>query len=875
MGMQDNIVMFPQPSPGERTLLPRYQLPAPLTPLVGREHAALDICTRLHHQEVRLLTLTGTAGVGKTRLGLQVATELIDTFADGVCFVSLAPLSDPELILPTLTQALRLPEASGQSPLEHLQAYLQDKHLLLLLDNFEQIADAAPLLVALLQSCPDLKIVVTSRALLRVRGEYEVRVSPLDLPDLKQHAGIETLAHNAAVTLFMQRAQAIAPDFTLTETNAHIIAAICTHLDGLPLAIELAAARIALLSPQQLLRRLEHRLEVLTGGAQDLPARQQTLRNTLRWSYDLLSPGEQWLFRLLSVFVGGCMLETVEVLCRALGDGVTEVLDGVQRLLDSNLIFESKHPDGEMRLMMLETIREYGQACLASSGEAEATRQAHAAYYLALAEEIEPKLASTEQLQWLERLEQEHDNLRAALSWLLEKEQIELVLRLGGALWRFWYLRGHLREGREALERILLLPTGQTSPLRAKIVYGAGYLAIGQGDYEQAEAHCREVLALFQEQGDRRGIAACLCVLGYIALQHNHYLEGCALAEQGLALARQIHDAGSIAFCLNLLTNIAINQGDYARANMLGEESIALCRAENDLWGLAVALWLLAQAVLNQGEAARARALLEESLVLCHQVSDPRGIPNVLLVLGQVALVQGEYAATRRLLEESLALFREVGDRQGIAWGLQELGRLAFTQGYMATARSRYEESLALLRTFSHPWLIAHSLAGLAEVVAAQGQLAWAARLWGAAQSQLQSIGAVLLPLMRPNDERSVVAVRIKLGEQAFASAWAEGRTMSLEQILANRETMPSPRPVLTVPPSTATAFAPPLHARLTPREMDVLRLLAQGLTSAQIAGRLVISLLTVNTHVRAIYSKLGVTSRSAATRCAIEHKLV
>jgi len=621
--------------------------------------------------------------------------------------------------------------------------------------------------------------------------------------------------------------------------------------------------------------RLEHRLEVLTGGAQDLPPRQQTLCSTLQWSYDLLSQGEQWLFRLLSVFVGGCMLETVEAMYRTLLDGATAVLDGVQRLLDSNLIFESKHPDGEMRLLMLETIREYGQACLASSGEAEATRQAHAEYYLALAEVIEPKLASTEQLQWLERLEQEHDNLRAALSWLLEKEQIELVLRLGGALWRFWYLRGHLREGREALERILLLPAGQTSPLRAKSVYGAGYLAIGQGDYEQAEAHCREVLALFQEQGDRRGIAACLCVLGYIALQHNHYLEGCALAEQGLALARQIHDAGSIAFCLNLLTNIAINQGDYARANMLGEECIALCRAENDLWGLAVALWLLAQAVLNQGEAARARALLEESLVLCHQVSDPRGIPNALLVLGQVALVQGEYAATRRLLEESLALFREIGDRQGIAWGLQELGRLAFTQGDMATARSRYEEGLTLLRTFSHPWLIAHSLAGLAEVVAAQGQLAWAARLWGAAQSQLQSIGAVLLPLMRPNDERSVVAARIKLGEQAFASAWAEGRTMSLEQILANQQAMPSPRPVLTVPPSTATAFAPPLHARLTPREMDVLRLLAQSLTSAQIAGKLVISLLTVNTRVRSIYSKLGVTSRSAATRYAIKHKLV
>ncbi|HET8852016.1 MAG TPA: NB-ARC domain-containing protein, partial [Ktedonobacteraceae bacterium] len=469
----------------------KHNLPTPLTPFIGREQEVEAVCRLLRRPDVRLLTLTGTAGVGKTRLGLQVATELISAFADGGCFVSLAPLSDPDLVLPTLTQALRLPEARGRSPLERLQAYLQDKHLLLLLDNFEHVAAAAPQLVELLQACPDLKALVTSRASLRIRGEYEVRVFPLDLPDLKPHADVEMLTCNAAVTLFTQRAQAIAPDFALTQTNAHIIAEICIHLDGLPLAIELAAARIKLLSPRHLLSRLEHRLEVLTSGAQDLPTRQQTLRTTLQWSYDLLSPQEQRLFRLLSVFVGGCMLEAVEAVCRRLGDGVILVLDGVLRLLDNNLVLESKQPDGEPRLLMLETIREYGQECLANSGEAESTRRAHAEYYLALAEEAELKQISAEQLQWLERLEQEYDNLRAALNYLLKREQFELALRMTGALWLFWSLRAHVKEGQRWLERALAGGSEVPALIRAKALYSAGSAMYFQGHWERAAAFCK------------------------------------------------------------------------------------------------------------------------------------------------------------------------------------------------------------------------------------------------------------------------------------------------------------------------------------------------------------------------------------------------
>jgi predicted ATPase/DNA-binding CsgD family transcriptional regulator len=794
--MKDNIIVFPEPPPGDRAHLVTHALPRPLTPLIGREQAMKATQTLLQRPEVRLLTLTGTPGVGKTRLGLQVATELSGTFADGACFVSLAPLSDPDLVLPALAQALSLPEARGRSPLEHLQACLQDTHLLLLLDNFEQVASAAVLLVALLQTCPNLKAMVTSRALLHVRGEYEVQVSPLDLPDPNQLADVELLRRNAAVTLFAQRAQAHAPDFALTGTNAPVIAKICTRLDGLPLAIELAAARIKLLSPQQLLSRLEHRLDVLTSGAQDLPVRQQTLRATLQWSYELLSPGEQRLFRLLSVFVRGCMLEAVEAVCHALGDGATAVLDGVQRLLDNNLLFERKQATGEPRLLMLATIREYGQACLASSGEAEATRQAHADYYLALAEEAELRLISAEQLQWSERLEQEHDNLRAALSWLLEKEQIELALRLGAALGMFWLWHAHCREGLHWLEQALARSSEALAPVRAKALYDAGAMAYYGGDHSRAAELNGEGLKLYRELGDKQGIAISLNALGHIAL----------------------------------------TKGDYTALRALYEESLSLLEVGGDTWHLAEALYLSAYGCYAQGDYARARALGGESLALC----------------------------------------RELGDLWGSAVILHALGLFAFTQGDSATARTCYEESLTISRTMGEKWVAALCLVGLGEVVAVEGKPARAACLWGAAETLRAELGAFIPHAEHVSYERSLSTVRAQLSEDVFSSAWTEGRTMSLEQVLAAQGTAEILALIPTEPLSAPPTRMPPTSpAGLTAREMDVLRLLAQSLTSAQIAKRLVIGVVTVNFHVRSIYSKLGVSSRSAVTRYALEHKLV
>src|SRR6266567_2721745 len=422
--MQDNIIVFPEPPAGDTARLVTHALPVSLTSLIGREHEMKAIHTLLLRPDVRLLTLTGTAGVGKTRLALEVARLLVHNFADGVHVVTLAPISDPTLVIPTIAHSMGLTESGLLPLLDLLKTSQREKQQLLLLDNFEQVITAATLLVELLEACPDVKILVTSREVLRLRAEHQFTVPPLALPDPRHLLDDRTLAHVPAVQLFLRRAQAITSDFQLTTDNATTIAEICLRLDGLPLAIELAAARVKALSLQALLTRLERRLQILTGGMRDLPERQQTLRNTIQWSYDLLSGEEQRLFRRLAVFVGGCTLEAVEALCHALGSGVTSVLEGVASLFDKSLLQQMEQLHGEPLLMMLETIREYGLEALEVNEEMEVTRQAYADYYLALAEKAELELGGPQQVMWLERLDREHDNLRAALRWSVEQGEV-------------------------------------------------------------------------------------------------------------------------------------------------------------------------------------------------------------------------------------------------------------------------------------------------------------------------------------------------------------------------------------------------------------------------------------------------------------------
>jgi predicted ATPase/DNA-binding CsgD family transcriptional regulator len=842
-----------------------HNLPVQLTSLIGREQQVAAACALLSRPEVRLLTLLGPGGVGKTRLGVQIATELVDAFVDGICFVPLAPISDPDLVVPTIARTFGLGETGERSLLELLKAYLREKQLLLLLDNFEQVVDAGAVVTELLVTCPDLKVLVTSRTNLRVRGEREFPVPPLALPDPQHLPAIEALSQYASVALFVERALALKPDFQLTGTNAHAIAEICARLDGLPLAIELAATRIKLLPPQALLARLGSRLQVLTEGARDVPERQQTLRNAIKWSYDLLSTNEQRLFRRLSVFVGGCTLAAVEEVCKALGNGATNVLEEVASLIDKNLLQQVEDVNGEPRLVMLETIREYGLECLAAieeageAGGAEATRLAHANYYLKLAEETEQKLRSAQQVIWLERLEREHDNLRTALRWLLEREEVEMALRLGGAMCQFWAMRGHLSEGRQSLEGILSGSNLETVSMwvRAKALNGAGVMAYTQGDYGRAKVLCQGGLELFRKLGNRRGIATSINGLAFVALV----------------------------------------TGDYAAASAMFEESQVLFRELGDRWSLADTLYFSALAAsfrVDQTDTAGARSMVEESLAISRELGDQRGLAYSLNLLGFVCLLQGEGPAACPLIEESLAIHKALGNRQGIAYTSLTFGWLSLSQGDYVAARTHYEKGLAIMIELDDRSLIAACLEGLA-MAAAQSSTGeslasalWAARLWGTAEALREAISVPLRSFERAINEWGIAKVRSQLGEEAFATAWAEGRTMSpaevsllspdsaaqeraVETVGASRADTPSK---LAQPTSTVTSL-PNAPAGLTGREVEVLRLLAMGLTNAQIAERLVISLLTVKAHVRSIYSKLDIASRSAATRYAIEHKLV
>ena len=721
-------------------------LPPQRTVLVGRAGELEQIEQLVLGTGVRLLTLTGPGGTGKTRLAIQAAENLASRFDGGVAFVNLAPIADAALVVSAVARSLGVRESADMPFLQAIAEHLRGRgRTLLFMDNFEQVSDAATLVQELLDACPELTVLVTSRQGLHIYGEQEFPVPPLPLPAPGALFSTSTLMECPSIALFVQRAAAGRPGFALTPKNAGAVVEICCRLDGLPLAIELAAARVKILPPAELLARIERPLELLTGGARDLPERQQTLRQAIKWSYDLLTPPEQKLFRRLSVFAGGCTLEAAEAVCNTTEDLGVDVLDGVTALVDNSLLVQRVSEEREPRFVMLETFREYGREQLIADGEDAATGRAHAAYMLVLAEEEHLDMAPDEREHWLRGCDVEHDNFRAATHWLISSGDVEWALRLGAALFRFWEQRDHLTEGRETLARMLAMPgASPRTRSRARAVYCAGVLADIQADLDAAQLKGREARDIYRECGDIQGVATATIILAFQAQRRGRYAEAVSRFGETVSLWTQLGDRTAVDLATSNMAHAAKLDGDYDAARRLLEEVIASTRARGDVRGFAGALNGLGDVAATEGDHAAARHYHHDSLAKYREIDDRWGIARVLTDLANVDMQAGEYPQADRSFKEALRAFRELGHQRGVARQLESLA-------WCATCQSREEQAVALT---------------------------------SAAAAIRQRIAAPPKPAERERIERALAQARGRISAEAYETAWTLGHSAPLDEVL-------------------------------------------------------------------------------------------
>jgi predicted ATPase/class 3 adenylate cyclase/Tfp pilus assembly protein PilF len=724
------------------TTAPPHNLQEDATPFIGREREIEQAMILMGDPHTRLVTLTGTGGSGKTRLAIQIGRNLLEHFEDGVFFCELAPLTDPSIVPSAIAQVLDIKERPGGDIFATLLAELRDRHHLLILDNFEHLMEAAGIVSTLLDSCRHLHVIVTSRTPLHLAWEHEFAVPPLAIPDLQHLPDVLALSRLESVALFLSRARAARSDFHLTEENAPFIADIVSRLDGLPLAIELAAARIKVLPPRTLLQHLSSRLKLLTGGARDRHSRHHTLRSTIDWSYSLLADEEKILFARISVFAGGWTLESAEAVCSC-GDEL-DIVEGMTSLVDKSLVVEEG--DEEPRFRLLETIREYARERLAQSDEMAAVQTLHGEWVDRLVGEASAELTGSRQFEWLERLEIEHDNIRAALQWSCEGDDMERGLRIAANLWRFWWMRGYLREGRDWFARLLGDAAGDrvATGVRADALNGAGVLAHVQDDYTQALGLYQASLALRRAAGDKQKIAASLSNMGALEAELGHYDRAETLHEEALTLRREGGDAWGTATSLNALGNVLLEQGRYDRAGETYHEALTVQEGLGDTWGIATS-------VTN---------------------------------LGQVALQRGDERGAEPLFREGLKLRRQLGDRQGIAISLSHLGDVYMERGELERASGMYRQSFTLNRDVGDQLGIAVSLEGLAMTAHLRGQPEAAVQLLSAATGLRESIGAPPTRAGQTRLERHLASLRGTLGDRIFDELWRRGSHMEVEDLV-------------------------------------------------------------------------------------------